>query len=205
MIMSFKDKKVITIVSIAIVSFIALNLVLVMFFSNDTGSSHSENEVQENLESQVMRVNEALKNNYVVYYSTLVYQEEGKEIEIENSYPKEDWVLKTGSPGETCFGAVLANCYWVPLNSGVVEKDKAKKITLALESTNIIEKGDVSVVQIGDRFEVRIDGISAIGDGGNGEVESVVKTIELYTTDYDIYYKGEKTFDKFYDSLPKGG
>jgi hypothetical protein len=99
----------------------------------------------------------------------------------------------------------LANCYWVPLNSGVVEKDKAKKITLALESTNIIEKGDVSVVQIGDRFEVRIDGISAIGDGGNGEVESVVKTIELYTTDYDIYYKGEKTFDKFYDSLPKGG
>jgi hypothetical protein len=140
-------------------------------------------------------VQKALDAGRVVYYTKARYWDESQAYLLDKgAFPKEYW---EHDPEALCFGVVDEACYWVPNDLGLVETDIAKKIIIAL-STAIPEPG-VSVDVENGKYIVRITKVVPSGDLSAGEIEQVTKNIELYTHNYEIYYKGVKGWDKYYE------
>jgi hypothetical protein len=124
---------------IVFIVILALASILGAFIILNSGNSESNTE--KDSDESVIRLSEAVETDYIVYYTTLVYVEENDESHIPGAFPKDDWALNTQT---TCFGTMTRNCYWVPINSGIVEKDKLKRLELALEKNSSVESVDVS-------------------------------------------------------------
>jgi hypothetical protein len=203
--MKLKNRKIyFALLFLVIVAIISMGALWILLKDDSDSAINLENQTNENSNLGTLTPEEALGADYVVYYSHLRYVLEYDESAYDDTFGKDYWEIYVAEYGASCYGEPQ-QCYWVPTNSGIVEKDLTKKIELALEKVASIVS-EVNVSEENGKFIVEIDGmISSGGDSDRGEVESIIKTIELYTKNYEIYYKGEKGFDKFYDTFPKGG